>query len=211
MAQVTAFTAEKTMQLLGETFIGARLSGYNLILMRKDGSEVNVGNVRGQTGPTGPAGGATSADITAAVNAAKNATGLGMVAFNEVATEQSYAFQANTAVDITGATVTFTPIPGHRYEFSITGAMRSAKSGNTRFSMMLRDAADNSTFVRGTGMSDSSIWYTVLTGHRFHTAPPTWNTPRTYKLSAYANVPEQVFIEGDLYPSQIAVIDHGMA
>jgi hypothetical protein len=66
MGQVTAYTAEKTIELLGENIVGAHLSGYNLILEKRDGTTVDVGNIRGGAGPSGGVDLATVQSLIAA-------------------------------------------------------------------------------------------------------------------------------------------------
>lgn len=56
MAEVTGFTADRMLSMENATIIDARLDNYNLILITKDLTEINVGDVRGPTGPTGPVG-----------------------------------------------------------------------------------------------------------------------------------------------------------
>lgn len=55
MAEVTGFTAERMLAMEDATIIDARLDGYDLVLITKDGTEINVGDVRGPIGPVGPA------------------------------------------------------------------------------------------------------------------------------------------------------------
>lgn len=52
MANVTVFTADRMAQIESQAITDARLDGTNLVLVRNDLTEVNVGNVQGPTGST---------------------------------------------------------------------------------------------------------------------------------------------------------------
>lgn len=56
MADVTAYTAEKTEELLDENIVGGHVSGDNLILEKRGGGTVNAGDLRGEQGDTGDPG-----------------------------------------------------------------------------------------------------------------------------------------------------------
>lgn len=68
MAEVTAYTADKTEELMNEQIISGAVVGDNLILERRDTSTFNAGNVRGSQGDVGPAG-ATSIVVVADIAA----------------------------------------------------------------------------------------------------------------------------------------------
>jgi len=57
---VTSFTAERMLEIENETITDAHLSGDDLILTTREGTDINVGSVRGPTG-SGGATGATGA------------------------------------------------------------------------------------------------------------------------------------------------------
>jgi microcystin-dependent protein len=56
MATVTGFTAEKMKTIENETVIDGEVRNDNLILVRRDGVEIDAGDVRGPPGPPGPGG-----------------------------------------------------------------------------------------------------------------------------------------------------------
>lgn len=59
MTTVTSFTAERMLEIENETIVNAALDGNDLILTTREGTDINVGSVRGSTGAagsTGPAG-----------------------------------------------------------------------------------------------------------------------------------------------------------
>lgn len=71
MATVTGFTAARMLVIENETVVDGEVQGDNLILMTREGTPIDAGNVRGPQGPKGDAGapsGATSVnDQTGAV------------------------------------------------------------------------------------------------------------------------------------------------
>ena len=56
MTTVTGFTAERMLAIENSTIQSGLIVGDDLILRRKDGTDINAGNVRGPVGPVGPAG-----------------------------------------------------------------------------------------------------------------------------------------------------------
>lgn len=69
MAQVTGFTAKRMKVIEDETVVDGDVIGDELILTRRNGSQINAGNVRGPQGPIGTTGGISDApsDSTAYV------------------------------------------------------------------------------------------------------------------------------------------------
>jgi len=56
MATVTGFTAERMLEIENSTVVDGEVVGDNLMLIRRDGIQIDAGNVRGPTGATGPIG-----------------------------------------------------------------------------------------------------------------------------------------------------------
>lgn len=60
MAKVTAFTAERTKAIEDNAIVDARIeqlgTSVNVFLVRHNGSEIPLGDLRGPAGPTGPSG-----------------------------------------------------------------------------------------------------------------------------------------------------------
>jgi microcystin-dependent protein len=56
MATVTGLTAERMLEIEGESIVGARVQGSDLILIKHNGEEINAGAIDGPTGPQGPQG-----------------------------------------------------------------------------------------------------------------------------------------------------------
>lgn len=64
MATVTGYTAERMKKIEDTTVIDGEISGDDLILVTRDGTSINAGNVRGPQGIPGPGG----SDITAVMD-----------------------------------------------------------------------------------------------------------------------------------------------
>src|SRR5262245_61711616 len=56
MAKVTGFTADRMLVIENTTVVDGEVQGDNLILMTREGTPIDAGNVRGATGPAGPPG-----------------------------------------------------------------------------------------------------------------------------------------------------------
>lgn len=56
MTTVTSFTAERMLVIENETIVNAELDGDELVLITREGTDINVGSVRGATGITGDIG-----------------------------------------------------------------------------------------------------------------------------------------------------------
>jgi len=71
MATVTSFTAERMLVIENETVVDGEVQGDNLILLTREGTPIDAGNVRGLTGPPGPSGtiGSVNDQATSAVYA----------------------------------------------------------------------------------------------------------------------------------------------
>jgi hypothetical protein len=52
MTTVTGLTADRMLAIEAESIVDGDISGNDLILTRKDGVQINAGNVRGPAGPT---------------------------------------------------------------------------------------------------------------------------------------------------------------
>ncbi len=56
MATVTGLTAERMLEIEARAIVDGGLTGQELILVRQDGTLINVGSVQGDPGPMGPQG-----------------------------------------------------------------------------------------------------------------------------------------------------------
>ena len=54
MATVTSFTAARMLEIENTTVVDGSIVGDDLILLQRDGTPINAGNVRGAEGPQGP-------------------------------------------------------------------------------------------------------------------------------------------------------------
>jgi len=68
MATVTGFTAARMLEIENATVVDGNIVGDNLILVTKDNTEINAGNVRGPQGIQGPIGEVSEAELTAAIS-----------------------------------------------------------------------------------------------------------------------------------------------
>ncbi|MET0464724.1 MAG: hypothetical protein ABW007_16300 [Chitinophagaceae bacterium] len=59
MAKVTGFTAERMLVIENETVVDGEVQGDNLILLTREGTPIDAGNVRGPQGIQGPPGAAS--------------------------------------------------------------------------------------------------------------------------------------------------------
>lgn len=79
MAEVTVFTAERMQQIEDNAITGAYLNGLGeLVLVAHDGTEINVGVVKGDPGQPGTPGD-PGQDGTNGINGANGADGWGVV------------------------------------------------------------------------------------------------------------------------------------
>jgi hypothetical protein len=53
MPTVTGYTAARMKEIEDQAIVDARLTSYNLVLVRHNLEEINVGNIRGEQGPRG--------------------------------------------------------------------------------------------------------------------------------------------------------------
>jgi microcystin-dependent protein len=56
MATITGFTAARMLVIENSTVVDGEIQGDNLILVQRDGTEIDAGSVRGVPGPVGPEG-----------------------------------------------------------------------------------------------------------------------------------------------------------
>lgn len=77
LVTVTAFTAERMLEIENAAVVNGRISGDNLVLVAKDGREITAGNVRGPQGLKGDPGGIFNAtpESPGGVQLAGNLTG----------------------------------------------------------------------------------------------------------------------------------------
>ena len=67
MATVTGFTAARMLVIENTTVVDGEIQGDNLILLTREGTPIDAGNVRGPQGIQGPMGEVTNADLAAAM------------------------------------------------------------------------------------------------------------------------------------------------
>jgi microcystin-dependent protein len=67
MATVTGYTAERMKEIEDTTVIDGTISADDLILITREGTQINAGNVRGPQGVPGPAGDADAVNLATPV------------------------------------------------------------------------------------------------------------------------------------------------
>jgi microcystin-dependent protein len=67
MATVTGYTAEKMKVIEDTTVVDGTISGDDLILVTRNGTPINAGNVRGPQGVPGPSGDAGSVELASPI------------------------------------------------------------------------------------------------------------------------------------------------
>ena len=67
MATVTGYTAERMKQIEDSTVVDGAISADDLLLITRDGTQINAGNVRGPQGVPGPAGDADAVQLATPV------------------------------------------------------------------------------------------------------------------------------------------------
>jgi len=97
MATITGFTSSRMLEIENSTIVAGSILGDNLILITRDGTEINAGNVRGPQGIQGPIGEVSQEDLDAAIAAAHAAGAI---------TNEQLATSAVTASKIAAGAVT---------------------------------------------------------------------------------------------------------
>ena len=104
---VTGFTADRMLAIENSTVVDGNIVGDNLILLTRDGTLIDAGNVRGPQGIVGPMGEISQAELDAAIAAATAAGAITatMLAAGSVETAK-IADGAVTAIKLAVASVT---------------------------------------------------------------------------------------------------------
>jgi hypothetical protein len=208
MATVTGFTAARMLAIENSTIDDAQLSGDNLILIRHDGTQINVGSVRGATGAAGPTGEVSDAELAAAVAASETSAGRGIIAYDEVAVEQSMTFQDNAWATVTNLSVTFTPVVGRYYEFALYSSARVMGTTSPVDFRILRagteEVARQGAFCAIAGLT------TGVSLNKVVLAPGSWAGSQTFTIGIRPQTNNEVQIKSADYASTFAVIDVGL-
>lgn len=104
---VTGFTSDRMLAIENSTIVDGNIVGNNLILVTRDGTLIDAGNVRGPQGDVGPMGEISQEDLDAAIAAATAAGAITsiMLASSSVSTAK-IADGAVTAAKLAVAAVT---------------------------------------------------------------------------------------------------------
>lgn len=207
MGSVTGFTAEYQQEIMDSTIVDGEVVGGHLILKRHDNATIDAGPVIGPAGPTGAAGEITEAEMDAAILADQNATGKGIVGHVSLTSYESWALAANVYQDITGASITFTPVVGHYYRFSVNVPMESWEA-DTYFELLLRNTG-GSDLMKVTNWSPIANRVASLNGQRVMVAPSGWNVAKTFKLAVRSSSAFEFRMQGSSYPMSFTIEDLG--
>ena len=208
MATVTGYTAEKMEEILSQLIKSVSIVGDNLVALRYDDTQVNLGNAKGAKGDPGPSGDVTTAQLNAAILASITAHGKGLVAHKEVVADQVEAFEQDNFIDITGASVTFTPVPNRYYRFDFYSSILSLADDTTFDLLLRRDIGGDLLRIGGFAKNDNRA--VGLSGSRIIKAPASWNSSRTYKLQYRADTNFEINVKSSVYPTFITVTDLGV-
>lgn len=204
MAQVTSLTAERSLELAGEAIIGASLSGYNLILERRNGGTIDVGNIRG---PAGPTGGISAGQLSDAITASENAAGRGVIAHDDSTVDDPLGATADAWYTLAGITTTFTPIPGRVYSIEWYAMLIALDTDLSHFDLELLDGGD--PIGRASVFSPNNGRGCGVNGRLNKLAPGGWNTAKTLTLRARCSQDGDTEVQNSYQAGYITVIDHG--
>lgn len=204
MATVTGFTAEKVLALVGDTVVSGAVVGGNLILTTKDGALINAGSVRG---PVGATGGVSESAMNAAIAAALLPLPKGVLAIAERNTDQTWAFQGDTWLDITGASVSVTLTPGRYVEIAMHASFESWEA-NTEIDL-IATRVGGSRLVAASKFARTVNKTVVMGNSRRFLVPEGWSTPTTIKLQVKFDTEYEVRSRGTQNVVSLSVTDLG--
>ena len=116
MATVTGYTAERMKEIEDTTIVNGNVVGSDLILIARDGAQLNAGNVRGPQGIAGPMG-VTSIQICTSTTRPAGAAVFTGLAIYETDTKRFYIYNGTTWVYSGGTWIcTSTTRPGSPFQ-----------------------------------------------------------------------------------------------
>jgi hypothetical protein len=202
---VTAFSAEKTLELLGDTIVGFTIDDDDhLIATKRNGASVDCGLL--PAGPEGPSGGISETELNDAITASELARGLGIIKHDTVGTMEAFGFSADTWLDIAGLSITFTPVANRYYEFDATALFSAIADDNVSINLRIVE-----------GASDLVAWgdaFAVSNGRSYAARASkklkyTGSGSKTYKVQARFSVATEVRCVSDVLPATLSITDLG--
>lgn len=206
MAQVTSLTAAKSLELADENVVSGHLSGDDLILVQRDGTEQNLGSVRGDAGPTGATGGVSAGDLSDAVLASSDRAGRGIIARDSFDTDDPLGSTIDTWYNLAGISITFTPVLNRIYEIHYFSGLTSL-SALTQWDLEL--LGDGSPLQRA-NVFQADNGRQVGCGNTFVFKADAGDTHSTiYTLRARMSTSGAGSTTGATSPSTLTIVDIG--
>ena len=152
MGTVTAFTAERSLEIENASIVDGNVVVDDLVLIRRDGTEINAGNVRGPVGPAGPPGGLGEAPSDGNVYGRKDAGWslipitfpYGVLGYSETILAQG---PITSITDLVGCSVEVTVAAGRRIKITGQGSVYGTVA-NDHFVGKIKE-----------GSTDIGYWY----------------------------------------------------
>lgn len=208
MTSVTSYSKEKTDQLMAENIVNGTLAGDDLVLYKRDGTPVNVGNVRGAAGAA-----ASGPDIAAAVAAAMADAPQGVLNLDTVGTVQSVSVTGGSWYTISGLSITDTIVDDRVYEIAGAGVISSSAS-SIGIDVEIRAGA---TFSSGTPIaretnfvydSDKGIGFNL--SRKIRGATGSFVGSKTFQIGFRASDDADIDILNDYSDGYISLVDLGL-
>lgn len=212
MATVTSFTADRMLAIENASVIGGEVVGDNLILTRKDGSQINAGSVRGAPGLrgfTGTPGEVTNAALTSAINTVNNniaKAGFGIVAHASTEAEQSWTNSSGSWKLIPALNLSHTLVSGRYYEIS-GSCVLEAWASNVDFDFEIY--SNSETVARNSGHAAASNKGVGINVSRkfLATGPLSGNPGFGVRVRAFTNA--QYRLRSGVSPTTFSITDLG--
>lgn len=230
MGSVTAFTAARSKAIEDNAFVSARVDAVgearNLILIKKNDVEVNVGDIRGPQGIQGLEGSVSTAELNAAIAAqaaleagfratAINDSGRGIVSRAVLGSEFSWNsiedVPAESFIDVFSCPTTFPADAEDRiYALAASASIKTDGVSGGRFHIQITDSAGTTFYGRDTTTCEQQGHSAGLNIYTTIEAPASWNSSsKTFKLRARSSVGDNTYVIGDVIPATLQVIDLG--
>lgn len=217
MAQVTALTAQKTLELLSQSITGAHLNGGRLILERDNYDPANpldpetfidVGVVQG---PAGPTGGVSSSDVDARIVTAKNellsATGTGLIAYDVYSADDPIGSTADTWYNLDGLSFNSPPLVVNNYYRLDYYAILTSVASDVSYDLEITGAG--TTLQRVTTFAQDVSRGAGTAGSHIFKATAYWTTPRLIKMRCRFSKAGTAKVDNSYSPGFMSLIDLG--
>lgn len=207
MGTVTVKNAAATQAILDQTIKSVVVNeDGTLTFTRWDDTTFTTENsLIGPTGPAGPLDEDAEAFINAAILAATDDTGKGVLAHDQVTVDQTWGFDEDGWNLVTGLSVTFNQVTGRTYRIT-SGLLISSGADMVRFGCEIRDGG--TVMARGSGFGPNNGHSVQVGPCRVYTAGTT--SSKTLTVYARGNTPNDITVESAYVPSFLTVEDIGV-